>query len=171
MLRHYLLGVLAALSIASAQAAAATSERNPVLKHPPAATEPAEQRILVKLRPSAAAAAHVQAQSVAVKTNATMQSLASRASLTFKESREITNGLHLLKVQPAAGEPIEATLARLRADSGRRGGETDQRHVTDQVGEAEQQDVIQLVMMVAAGDIDEAGAAAFFRDHTVKLED
>lgn len=36
--------------------------------------------------------------------------------------------------------------------------------------EAEQQDVIQLVMMVAAGEIDEIGAAAFFRDHTVKLK-
>lgn len=36
--------------------------------------------------------------------------------------------------------------------------------------EAEQQDVIQLVMMVAAGEIDETGAAAFFRDHTVKLK-
>ncbi|TIS71862.1 MAG: type II toxin-antitoxin system death-on-curing family toxin, partial [Mesorhizobium sp.] len=28
----------------------------------------------------------------------------------------------------------------------------------------------QLVMMVAAGEIDETGAAAFFRDHTVKLK-
>jgi death on curing protein len=37
--------------------------------------------------------------------------------------------------------------------------------------EAEQADVIQLVLMVAAGEIDEAGAAAFFRDHVVKLED
>ncbi|MER9867872.1 type II toxin-antitoxin system death-on-curing family toxin [Mesorhizobium sp. M0136] len=37
--------------------------------------------------------------------------------------------------------------------------------------EAEQADIIQLVMMVAAGEIDEAGAAAFFRDHVVKLED
>ncbi|TPK69177.1 type II toxin-antitoxin system death-on-curing family toxin [Mesorhizobium sp. B2-4-19] len=37
--------------------------------------------------------------------------------------------------------------------------------------EAEQQDIIQLVLMVAAGEIDEAGAAAFFRDHVVKLED
>ena len=36
--------------------------------------------------------------------------------------------------------------------------------------EAEQEDVIQLVMMVAAGEIDEAGAAAFFRDHVVKIE-
>ncbi|AGB47288.1 type II toxin-antitoxin system death-on-curing family toxin [Mesorhizobium sp. ESP6-5] len=37
--------------------------------------------------------------------------------------------------------------------------------------EAEQEEVIQLVMMVAASEIDEAGAAAFFRDHVVKLED
>lgn len=36
--------------------------------------------------------------------------------------------------------------------------------------EAEQADVIQLVMMVAAGEIDEAGAAAFFRDYVVKVE-
>ena len=127
MLRHYLIGVLVALSIASTQAAAATSERNPVLKHSPAATDPTEQRILVKLRSSAAASAHVQAQSVRVKTNATMQGLATRASLTFKESREITNGLHLLKVQPAAGEPIEATIARLRADSAVETAEVDQR--------------------------------------------
>jgi serine protease len=127
VLRHYLIGVLAALSIASTQAAAATSERNPVLKHPAAASEPAEQRILVKLRPSAAAAAHLQVQSVQPKANATMQSLASRASLTFKESREITNGLHLLKVQPAAGESIEATIARLRADSAVETAEVDQR--------------------------------------------
>ncbi len=36
--------------------------------------------------------------------------------------------------------------------------------------EAEQQGIIQFVMMVAAGEIDEAGAAAFFRDHTVPVE-
>lgn len=36
--------------------------------------------------------------------------------------------------------------------------------------EAEQQDIIQFVMMVAAGEIDEAGAAAFLRDHTVPVE-
>lgn len=36
--------------------------------------------------------------------------------------------------------------------------------------EAEQHDVIQLVLMIAASEIEEAGAAAFFRDHTVPLE-
>ncbi|TIT28888.1 MAG: type II toxin-antitoxin system death-on-curing family toxin [Mesorhizobium sp.] len=37
--------------------------------------------------------------------------------------------------------------------------------------EAEQADINQLVMMVAAGEIDEAGAAAFFRDHVIKVKD
>ena len=36
--------------------------------------------------------------------------------------------------------------------------------------EAEQEEIIQFVLMVAAGDIDEKGATAFFRDHVVKLE-
>jgi death-on-curing protein len=36
--------------------------------------------------------------------------------------------------------------------------------------EAEQQDIIQFVMMVAAGEIDEIGAAAFFHDHIVPVE-
>lgn len=31
--------------------------------------------------------------------------------------------------------------------------------------EAEQEEIIQFVLMVAAGEIDETGAAAFFRDH------
>jgi serine protease len=128
VLRHYLIGVLAAVSIASTHAAAATNEHNPVLKHPPAAADPTEQRILVKLRSSAASAAHVQAQSIkAGAANATLQSLATRASLAFKQSREITNGLHLLKVQPAAGDSIDATLARLRADPSVETAEVDQR--------------------------------------------
>ncbi len=36
--------------------------------------------------------------------------------------------------------------------------------------EAEQEEIIQFVLMVAAGDIDEKGATAFLRDHVVKLE-
>jgi death-on-curing protein len=37
--------------------------------------------------------------------------------------------------------------------------------------EAEQEDLIQLVTMVAASEIDEDGAAAFFRDHIEPLEE
>lgn len=36
--------------------------------------------------------------------------------------------------------------------------------------EAEQEAVINLVVKVAAGEIDESGAAAFFRDHTMLVE-
>lgn len=36
--------------------------------------------------------------------------------------------------------------------------------------EAAQEDIIQFVLMVAAGEIDETGAAAFFRDHTAPIE-
>jgi death-on-curing protein len=35
--------------------------------------------------------------------------------------------------------------------------------------EADDNDLIQFVLMVAAGEIDEAGAAAFFRDHAAPL--
>jgi hypothetical protein len=99
------------MSIASTHAAAGTNERNPVRTHPAVASDPTEQRILVKLRSSAAAAAHAQALSIQAKpsanlTNGTMQALAARANLTFKQSREITTGLHLLRVQPAGGESI-----------------------------------------------------------------
>jgi death on curing protein len=36
--------------------------------------------------------------------------------------------------------------------------------------QAEDEDLIQFVLLVAAGEIDEDGAAAFFRDHTIPLE-
>ena len=36
--------------------------------------------------------------------------------------------------------------------------------------EAEQEDIIQLVMMVSTSEIDETGAAAFFRDHSILVE-
>ncbi|HUN11521.1 MAG TPA: type II toxin-antitoxin system death-on-curing family toxin, partial [Rhabdaerophilum sp.] len=37
--------------------------------------------------------------------------------------------------------------------------------------EADEDDLIQFVLMVAAGDIDEDGAAAFFRDHIQPLDE
>jgi serine protease len=129
--RHCLIGILAAFSIVSAHAAAGTNERNPVLTHPAVASEPTEQRVLVKLRSGAAAAAHAQALQVqpnqTTVANSTLQALALRSNLTFKQSREITNGLHLLQVQSAAGESTEATLARLRADSQVESVDLDQR--------------------------------------------
>lgn len=35
--------------------------------------------------------------------------------------------------------------------------------------EAEQEDIIQLVLMVSTSEIDETGASAFFRDHSVPI--
>lgn len=37
--------------------------------------------------------------------------------------------------------------------------------------EADNDDLIQFVLMVASGEIDEAGAAAFFRDHAAKVSE
>jgi len=138
--RYCLLGLLAALPIAATSAAAGTNERNPVPSRPAAAPEATEQRILVKLRATAAAAAHAQALSIEARVkkssagaantptaNGTMQALATRASLTFKQSREITHGLHLLQVQSATGETVASMLARLRADPDVETAEVDQR--------------------------------------------
>ena len=89
-LRYWFIGVLAAASIASAPTAAGTSETNPVRTHPAAVTEQAEQRILVKLRSTAAATAHAQALSLQAKpaqagaANSTMRALAVRSNLTFQ---------------------------------------------------------------------------------------
>jgi serine protease len=128
-----LIGFLAALLLASTYVAAGTNERNPVRTHPTAAAESPNQRILVKLRSSAAASAHAQALSIEAKhalmtgVNTTLQSLAQRTNLTLRQSREITTGLHALQVQPAPGESIAATLARLRADPSVETAEVDQR--------------------------------------------
>src|SRR5581483_4307320 len=135
-IRHCFIGILATLSIASTSAAAGTSERNPVRTHPPAASEVAEQRILVKLRSGEAATAHAQALSIEAKVakgvgsttpvNGTMQALAARTSLTFKQSHEITNNLHLLQIQSVNEKSVAATLARLRADPAVESAEVDQ---------------------------------------------
>ena len=120
-LRPCLIGILAALSIAAASVAAGSNESNPVLRHPAATAQPAVHLVLVKLRAATTDRAQVQAV-----TN-TVQALAARANLTLKSSREIANGLHAVQVQAAAGESIDATLARLRADPKVEYAEPDQR--------------------------------------------
>jgi len=82
------------------------------------------QQILVKLRAAAASAAHRQAlavekkstQAVATIPDGTLKELAGRSNLIFESSREITTGIHMLRVRSGSGETIAATLARLRAD-------------------------------------------------------
>ena len=121
-LRLYLVGVLATFSLTSVNAPAATSETNPVRTQPATASPGSTQRVLVKLR-STAAAAGSQAQSA---TN-TIQALTTRVNLTLVESREITAGLHPMRVVPVPGETLASTLARLRADASVEYAEPDQR--------------------------------------------
>jgi serine protease len=111
-LRLYLVGVLATFSIASTNAPAATSETNPVRTQPATASQGSTQRLLVKLR-STAASARSRAQPA---TNA-IQALTIRVNLTLVESRQIAAGLHAMHVVPVPGETIASTLARLRADA------------------------------------------------------
>ena len=111
-LRLYLVGVLATFSIASTNAPAATAETNPVRTQPATISQGSTQRLLVKLR-STAASTGSQAQPA---TN-TIQALTTRVNLALVESRQITAGLHAMHVVPVPGETIAATLARLRADA------------------------------------------------------
>ena len=126
-LRSSLVGILAAFFFfASTSAGAVSNETNPVLRQPVATSASPLHRVLVKLRASAQSAssrtqvklaagasrdAQVQAQELAQA-----QALAARVNLTLKQSREITTGLHAMQVQPAPGESIADTLARLQAD-------------------------------------------------------
>jgi serine protease len=125
--RRGLLGILVSVSIFATYSIASSPEVNPVLHHPTgAAAESVHQQILVKLRGAAASAAHrqalaierksIQAAGLAATPNGTLEELAGRSSLIFESSREITTGVHVLQVRSGAGEPIAATLARLRAD-------------------------------------------------------
>jgi len=121
-LRLYLLGVLAAFSVASTNAPAATSETNPVRTQPATTFQGSTQRVLVKLR-STAAGAPSPAQAAAN----TIEALASRVNLTLLESRQITAGLHAMHVAAFPGETIASSLARLRADPTVEYAEPDQR--------------------------------------------
>lgn len=126
-LRSSLVGILAAfLLYASTSVAAVSNETNPVLRQPAVPPSGQVHRVLVKLRASAqssssrtqvkpAARAASDAQ-VRAQELAQAQALATRVSLTLKQSREITAGLHAMQLQPAAGESLADTLARLQAD-------------------------------------------------------
>ena len=122
-LRSCLLGLAAAFFFASANVAAVGNEANPVLHHPSAVSPATIHHVLVKLRANAASGssrAQVKAATTdaqrQVQGQAVMQSLALRSNLTWRQSREITSGLHAMQVQPAPGESVAATLAHLQAD-------------------------------------------------------
>jgi serine protease len=133
-LRSCLIGVLAAFSLSFATASAGTRETNPVLTQP--TTPPPALGFLVKFRSAVNAinaTARVQQRgagaagsSVSVHTTAKdVQSLATRINLTLRNSRRITDGLHLMQV--TSGESAAAILARLRADPAVESADVDER--------------------------------------------
>lgn len=80
----------------------------------------AEQRIIVKLRRSDAAAANPAPDGTTA--------LAQRTQLLLRYSRRIAGRLHVMRVVPAtAGESVWTTLARLRADPAVEYAEADER--------------------------------------------
>jgi serine protease len=90
---------------------ASAAELNPVRTHPRSAPATAQQ-LIIKLRAGAAAS---QAQAGVARER--LAALFSRSGVRLVAHRPITALIHAVQVEPAAGESLAATLARLRADS------------------------------------------------------
>jgi len=91
---------LAVSTAAYASTIGGSSELNPVHTHPHHQTDDSVQQVIVKLRSSSAASG-----------------LVARVHLTMRESRQIVDHLHVIRVEPAAAdESIAATIERLKAD-------------------------------------------------------
>jgi serine protease len=84
--------------------------------------------VLVKLRASSSSSASSSRQALAVSPQERVANLAARVGLNVRESHSITDRLQVIQAEPAvAGESVEATAARLRADSDVEYAEPDQR--------------------------------------------
>src|SRR3954467_12637699 len=91
---------LAVSTAAYASTIGGSSELNPVRTHPHHQTDDSVQQGIVKLRSSSAASG-----------------LVARVHLTMRESRQIVDHLHVIRVEPAAAnESIASTIERLKAD-------------------------------------------------------
>src|SRR5579863_2954442 len=99
--------------------------------HAPPAPAPAPvQRIILKLRTTDSStpqsAARMQRQSQLEQQ--AIAALAARASISVGRTRSILPGLHVMEIAPqSAGESLQVTLARLRADPAVQYAEPDQR--------------------------------------------
>ena len=95
-------------------------ERNPVRTHPLESSQPQTSalHVIIKLRASASTSSGTaQVQSTGLEdAREHVAALARRAGLALDEHRQITSRLHVVQVEPLAGESAAATLARLRAD-------------------------------------------------------
>jgi serine protease len=97
----------------AAGAAGVNSEFNPVRTPPGASADNLTGRVIVKLRAPGSSAQRSKLQAAPDRVSA----LTARAGLKLRAARAITDLMHVVRVEPAvAGEPIAATVDRLRAD-------------------------------------------------------
>ena len=107
-----------------AGAAGVNSEFNPVRAHPHGSAATAIHRVIVKFRAASNSTQTAQTRLAQDRVTAVI----GRTGLTLRASRSITGAMHVMHVEPAvAGEPVAATLERLRADPDVEYAEVDQR--------------------------------------------
>jgi serine protease len=95
-------------------AAGLNGEFNPVRTAPRASADNVTGRVIVKLRTPGSSAQRSKLQAAPDR----MSALAARAGMKLRSARAITDLMHVIRAEPAvAGEPIEATVERLRADT------------------------------------------------------
>jgi serine protease len=107
-----------------AGAAGVNSEFNPVRTHPHGSAAAPIDAVIVKFR----SASHSTQGAQVHPAQDRIAALMARTGLASRAARSITEAMHVIRVQPAVtGEPIAATLARLRADPEVEYAEVDQR--------------------------------------------
>jgi serine protease len=107
-----------------AGAAGVKGELNPVRTHPHGSTADPIAAVIVKFRSASHSAHGAQVRPARDRIAA----LTARTGLMLHAARSITDVLHVIHVQPAVtGEPIAATVERLRADPEVEYAELDQR--------------------------------------------
>jgi serine protease len=107
-----------------AGAAGVNSELNPVRTHPHGSAATPSDAVIVKFRSASHSVQVAQVRPAQDRIAAVM----ARTGLTLRVARSITDLLHVIRVQPAVtGEPIAATLERLRADPEVEYAQADQR--------------------------------------------
>src|SRR5438093_13759498 len=104
-------------------AAGLNSEFNPVRTPPHAGADNVTGRVIVKLRTPGSSALRSKLQSTRERISALM----ARTGLKLRAVRSVTELLHGIRVEPAvAGEPIAATVQRLRGHPGVEHGEAEE---------------------------------------------
>jgi len=107
-----------------AGAAGVNGELNPVRTHPHGSAATPIDAVIVKFRSASHSAQVAQVRPAQDRVAALM----ARTGATLRAARPITEALYVIRVQPAVtGQPIVATLERLRADPEVEYAEVDQR--------------------------------------------